>query len=335
MSSKILRAALVQPEPLLIENALDYQSPELSSVEDYEADLPELAEELLQEHPDAEPDMIEDALQEAIEQLLQEDEEPLVELPAEGADESELTYLEQPESELAALQLEDDGTDTWQEEEPPAILLPAAEPAVDTGEVLAQARQTAEEILEAARVEAAEVLREGDARAAEIERASYDKGYEEGFAAGKLVADEQAARDLSQVASIVDQAAELHDQMLHEAESEMVALSLEIARKILQAEVRTNPEVVQRVLAAAVQKINGGPRVTIKVNPADVQRLSLHWANTYGPNYRDKEWAIEGDEAVAVGGVVLESRYGMLDAQIGSQFDEIQKAFALLLGTES
>ncbi|MDE3074986.1 MAG: hypothetical protein KGJ86_06110 [Chloroflexota bacterium] len=319
MSSRILRAALVRPDPLVIDNSEELWMPEAA-----EADaLPDLMAALQEEHPEAGQEVIEDALQEAIDQLLQDDG-PAPEGPAFGGFEAAEPARDAEPSAYAAVQLESEPLIT-----PP----PAAEPNVD--ELLAQARQTADEMIERARNEAAEVLREADSRAAEIERAAYDKGHEEGLSAGRRLGDEQAARELGQVAAIVDQATELHDEMLHEAETEMVALSLEIARKIIQGEVRTNPEVVKRVLAAAVQRINGSPRVTIKVNPADVQRITEHWASAYGPNYRDKQWLIEGDESVAPGGCVLETRYGSLDAQIGSQFEEIQKTFALLLGTEA
>jgi flagellar assembly protein FliH len=190
-------------------------------------------------------------------------------------------------------------------------------------------------MVDGARGEASQVLAEADARAAEIEGAAYSKGYEEGLSAGTTAGEQQAAEMIQQVAAIVDQATELHDGMLHEAEPEMVALCLEISRKIIQAELRTNPDVVKSVLGAAVQKINGSPRVTIKVNAAHLEAVRKHWLTAYGSNYREKEWIIEGDANVTPGGCVLDTKYGSIDAQIGTQFAEIQKTFALLLGTGS
>jgi flagellar biosynthesis/type III secretory pathway protein FliH len=93
--------------------------------------------------------------------------------------------------------------------------------------------------------------------------------------------------------------------------------------------------VVKSVLGAAVQKINGSPRVTIKVNPAQLEAVRAHWQSAFGPDYREKEWAIEGDPQVGPGGCLLETKYGSIDAQIGTQFGEIQRTFALLLGTQA
>ncbi|MGH2470722.1 MAG: FliH/SctL family protein, partial [Chloroflexota bacterium] len=182
--------------------------------------------------------------------------------------------------------------------------------------------------------EAAGVLREADERAAEIERAAYEKGYHEGLTAGRDALDQQAAEEMRQIAALVDEAQRLHDTLLQQAEPEMVALALEVARKIVQAEVQTNPNVVTQVIAQAVERISGGPRVTIKVNPAELDRVREHWAQAYGANFREKEWAIEGDGSIAAGGCLLVTRYGSLDARIDAQFGELQRAFGLLLGVE-
>ncbi|MBV9120667.1 MAG: hypothetical protein JOZ39_08150, partial [Chloroflexi bacterium] len=165
-------------------------------------------------------------------------------------------------------------------------------------------------------------------------QAAYDRGYREGLTNGTTAGQQQAAEMIKQVTSIVDQAAQLHDTMLHEAEGEMVALCLEIAKKMIQAELRTNPDVVKSVVAAGVERINGSPRVTIKVNPDQVDMVREHWQQAFGPNYREKEWIIDGDQSVEAGGCVFETKYGVLDARIGSQFSEVQKAFGLLLGNQ-
>ena len=331
MSSSVLHKAVLDDDPLVIDNTFF-----LPVEPEEERGLAEdLAETLQQEHPDTEPEVIEDAIQDAIEQLMEapEDEPPAT--------------VEDPDNELLGFGFEDGA-------EPPIPLADATldaevEPELDLllpdpETVLAELapekpsedpQRAADELLDKARREAAQVLSEADTRAAEIERAAYDKGYQEGLGAGTSAGEVQAAEMMKQVTAIVDQATELHDTMLHEAEGEMVALCLEIARKIIQAELRTNPDVVKSVLAAAVQKINGSPRVTIKVNPSQLQSVRDHWAHAFGPDYREKEWIIEADPDVVSGGCVLETKYGSIDAQIGAQFAEIQKTFALLLGTQS
>lgn len=326
-SSGVLRKAVFEDDPLLIDNS-HYFAP----VEEEEDVAVELAEELQQEHPDAAPEVIEGAIQDAIEQLLEdppeEDQAPTIlgdedEELGFGFDESE------PAADAEVSEEVDLPTELPFEEEPLSI------PDVTSDPVLALDDGSPDALLGNAQREAERVLAEADARAAEIERAAYDKGYEAGLAAGSADGEQQATDMLKQVTAIVDQATEVHDTMLHEAEAEMLALCLEIARKIIQAELRTNPDVVKSVLAASVQKINGSPRVTIKVNPAQVDGVRTHWQSAFGPNYREKEWAIEADPQVTPGGCILETKYGSIDAQIGTQFGEIQRTFALLLGTQS
>jgi len=307
--SSILRKAVVEETPLLIDNPYP-----LSYLE--EEQLPsDLVEALRYENPDAEPNEIEDALQEVMDQLR---DAPSSEFRAPSSE------FDVPDSDFGAFDTE------------PGVFDPDLEPRtsnLETDELRAQDSELAIEILESARHEAQQVLAQADERAAEIERAAYDKGYEEGVEAGKAGGEEQAAELIKQVLAIVDQATDLHDTMLREAESEMVALCLEIARKIIQSELRTNPDVVKSVVSAAVKKINGSPRVTIKVNPSQVEAVRAHWDAAFGAGYREKEWIVEGDANVSLGGCVLDTKYGSIDARIGTQFTEMQKTFALLLGT--
>ena len=322
LSSNILRSVRLEPEPLLIESASAYPEVPGLDEEDYAGTLPDLVEALRQEHPDAEDGVIEDALQEAIGQLLQNDEASQLEgitlEPNDWGLAPELGATEEPLPWAGA-------------DQTPLITPP---PTRSADEVLAQAQETARGVVQGAEDEAARVLREADERAAEIERAAYEKGYQEGLTAGRDALDQQAADAMRQVATLVDEAQRLHDALLQQAEPEMVALALEVARKIVQAEVQTNPNVVTQVIAQAVERISGGPRVTIKVNPTELDRVKQHWAQAYGANFREKEWAIEGDGAVPVGGCLLVTRYGSLDARIDAQFDELQRAFGLLLGVE-
>jgi flagellar assembly protein FliH len=315
LSSKILRGAVFEEDPLLIDNVhlLAYPAEDEYDVTDH------LVEALQQEHPDTAPDEIEDVLAEVMDQLRQTSTEE---------DEAPLLGEEEPAAELveAEVELEPAASAEVESAAVAAVAQAEAEAAVE------QARQTTATLLEDARREAATVLAEADDRAAEIERAAYDKGYEEGVAAGKASGEQQATELITQVTAVVDQATELHDTMLHEAEAEMVALCMEIAQKIVQSELKTNPDVVKNVLASAVKKINGSPRVIIKINPGQIDTVREYWESTFGPGYREKEWTIEADPTVEPGGCILDSKYASIDARIGTQLSELQKTFALLLG---
>src|SRR5581483_5373871 len=107
------------------------------------------------------------------------------------------------------------------------LITPPPAPPVDTSAILAEAQQQASQILEAAQREAARVAAEADSRAAEVERAAYERGYEEGVTGGRTAGEQQGIDLVRQVTAIVDEATQLHDAMLHEAEGEMVALCLE------------------------------------------------------------------------------------------------------------
>ncbi len=108
-----------------------------------------------------------------------------------------------------------------------------------------------------------------------------------------------------------------------EAERDLVALSLAIARRILRREVSVDPDAVHGLVRAALEKLQARDVTRIRVCPdhEDAVRRSLVAAHAGAVD-------LTADPALAPGDIVIETTRGNLDASIDTQLSEIERGFA-------
>jgi flagellar assembly protein FliH len=107
---------------------------------------------------------------------------------------------------------------------------------------------------------------------AEIEKEAYEKGFEEGRYAGAQSAELEAQELLSGLSGAVAQVRELHEQVIHEVEPQVIELAIAVARRVLNEELLENPGHIVEIVKEAIRRIERTGAVTIRVNPglADV-----------------------------------------------------------------
>ncbi|HDH01609.1 MAG TPA: hypothetical protein ENH17_00610, partial [Nitrospirae bacterium] len=111
---------------------------------------------------------------------------------------------------------------------------------------------------------------------AAIERAAYEKGFSAGEQAGYTVGEEKALMLLERLEDILTEMTELKKKVLTEAQPQVFALSVAMAKKILRDEIRQNPEVIINLIKAAMEKIERTGTITIKINPALKELIANH-----------------------------------------------------------
>lgn len=156
----------------------------------------------------------------------------------------------------------------------------------------------------------------------------YEAGYRDGFIAGQNEGYQQGIADAEQ--KFREQQIQQHQYTQHllnklaeairgelsaffnRAEEAVTELALEIARKVVEVEVKTNPEVVRKAVAQAIEELKGG-NITVRLNPEDFSLFGndLSLMNLgEGVSVR-----FVPDESVERGGVVAESEQGFVDLQ--------------------
>ena len=197
--------------------------------------------------------------------------------------------------------------------------------------ILAKATATANNKIEQAKkniTELEEIMR----------KQGYDKGYAQGLTEGEAEGRKQgeaAARSefeqrvgaLNGILQHILGELRLRKQTIQaEAETEMLSLALEIARKIVKREVEVDKKFVMPVLMEAVALTNRKSDLVIRVNPEDHQVIAEEIPTLEAVFNDIGRVSITDDENIQRGGVRVSNREGEVDLTLEEQFAALEKA---------
>ncbi|MBI1761192.1 MAG: hypothetical protein HYR56_07120 [Acidobacteria bacterium] len=201
------------------------------------------------------------------------------------------------------------------------------ESTVQVKELLAAASAKADGIVRTARAEAERQLANAQARVAELEADARARGLAEAQAVAHAQAQEElqlAVADLrQQLTATLDELAGLREQMAARAEQDLVRLALEIAKKVVQREVRVDHEIVLTLARVALGRLHSRANATVRLHPDDYAYV---WSHRERLNSEGAVEIVE-DRTVGLGGCIVQSELGEIDARIEQQFAEIEQEF--------
>jgi flagellar assembly protein FliH len=106
-----------------------------------------------------------------------------------------------------------------------------------------------------------------------IEREASEKGFASGEKAGYEMGEQKSAVFLDQLEKLLKEIYALKEKMGSELESQMVLLSIAMARRILKKELKMTPEIVELMVKEAIKQVGPIGPITIKLNPSLYDRL--------------------------------------------------------------
>ena len=183
------------------------------------------------------------------------------------------------------------------------------------------------DLIQMAKDEAKAILSDAEAAAAAMKREAAAQGYSDGKAEGLKAAQEQCQEYLERIAELARRAAIDSESMIRSAEKELAALAMEIAAKVIQREVQTDPTIVLSMVENALGKVGEGHAVRIIVHPEDAELVRSKWSELRGVVAFGDNWEIVGDDRMERGGCIVETRGGLVDSRIETQLAEISDAF--------
>jgi flagellar biosynthesis/type III secretory pathway protein FliH len=122
------------------------------------------------------------------------------------------------------------------------------------------------------------------------------------------------------------------DRILGAAQAEVVALAVDVARRVLARELSTGPGAVVDLAAAALEGARARRLVTLRVHPADAAAVRAGSARLASIVARAPGLSVEEDGSLAPGDVVVETEAGRIDARIETQLDALRAALEEALG---
>ncbi len=156
---------------------------------------------------------------------------------------------------------------------------------------------------------------------------AYQRGFDEGQAAGMQQANARLEPVLAKFAISIKDLATLRKRHLLEAEEDAVRLAVAVARRVLHRELSVDPESLLGVVKAAFERVDARDVHRVRLNPQDVPALEKRLAAGGLPPRIE----IVADPGLERGGVIVETNRGSIDASVSSQLKEIESGLVDLV----
>lgn len=156
------------------------------------------------------------------------------------------------------------------------------------------------------------------------EEESYKKGFSDGIQAGRLQILQEIEKDLNLIRSLTEGVQRLREEIYERIETEVVEMSLAIARKVIYGVADQYREIVTAAAKEAIKKASDREMLKIKINPVDYEVLNKRRTELVQCIDGIKSILFEVDESVQPGGCLIETNQGDIDARIDSQIRVIE-----------
>ena len=152
-----------------------------------------------------------------------------------------------------------------------------------------------------------------------IREAANKEGYQEGL--------NRAAEDLEQIKGTFTAFMNAPQDVFEYIAPDILEISIDIAQKIIKNEIKQNPEVVIAKITEILKTLSKEePKVTIRVNPAQVGIAKQGIPDMLNDAGLDAKIVVLPDETVTEGGCIVSTNNGVIDATIESQLAIIKEA---------
>lgn len=147
-----------------------------------------------------------------------------------------------------------------------------------------------------------------------------------GVAEGRKAAAAELDAAVQRIARNIDELSRLKARLRKEAEKDMVRLTGAIAQRILRRELTVDPDALQGVVGAALERLQVRDLFQVRTHPSHEKVVRQALASSGAPAI-----SIIPDNSLQLGDVLFDTARGTLDASLDSQLREIERGFADLL----
>jgi flagellar assembly protein FliH len=161
----------------------------------------------------------------------------------------------------------------------------------------------------------------------ELKTQAYDEAYQAGLKDGFKSAVDQRLEEINKAINdfqgLVNSIHSIKSDLIHQNEAHIVTTIFRIAEKIAYAQIEENPDLVMPVMKQAIEIAQADDEVTVLVSPEQIDFIE----NLKKLSNRDldflKNVRLEPSSGIKSGGCVVETNYGVIDAQIQTRVEKI------------
>jgi flagellar assembly protein FliH len=146
----------------------------------------------------------------------------------------------------------------------------------------------------------------------------------EGAREGRAQAEAELAAASLALGEALSGVAALHAKLLHDAEEDLLKLSMLIARKVMLREFACEPGLLAGLVHGAVELASDGGDVVARLNPEEYAVVAD--CHEFRELLRENpRISLKSDPSVGRAGCLLETGRGNIDAGVDAQLDEIMR----------
>ena len=197
----------------------------------------------------------------------------------------------------------------------------AAPPPSDPADIAAT--EEAADIVESARMRAFEIIRHANDEAVELRQAAYERGLREGYSEGTASARAELADTLAVVQAAALEGKAVRDSVVRSAEAELIEVVIAALGRVLGEGPHLDRTFVAQCVAHAIERSGAQNVVRVRVNPGDEPIVRAALEERGGPA---TEWQVLPDGRITVGGCIIDTHAGEVDARLDAQLEEVANA---------
>lgn len=170
------------------------------------------------------------------------------------------------------------------------------------------------------RIDDRNLISRAQEEAGTIKESAAKEGYKAGI--------ENAQKDIEQVKSSIVEFAKAKQEVFDYIAPDIMEISIEIAKKIVKKEIEQNPETVLHTIMDVLKTLpKDESRVVIKVNPQQLALVKQTMPEIISDMGLEIKTSVISDDTIELGGCVIQTSNGIVDATIQTQLEIIKEAF--------
>ena len=198
--------------------------------------------------------------------------------------------------------------------------------APSTAAVVAGSQDQQQEVTELKKLLTA-CQQQADSRAQEAHQKGVQLGLQQGETNIRQQLGTQHEASLQRLARTIEEISGMRQRCRYAAEQDVVKLALAIARRVLHREMAIDPSAILGLVKAALGSLDVRELHRVRIHPAQAVTVRKQLEGMGLP----QRCEIVADPSLELGGAILETSHGSLDASTATQLDEIERGFADLV----
>ena len=180
-------------------------------------------------------------------------------------------------------------------------------------------------LLREAKDKAKGIIQKANLKTHKIREEALQSGYED----GRKEAIVEMQKTLDSISNVFKKGLEdlacLKDNILSETESDIVRLTIAIAKKLACKELEQHPESIVSVVKEAIKSVKNEDKIVVKVHPDDHRALENHFSDLIELVSETSKLKLEEDTGLNTGDCIVVTDTNLIDMSLEARMESIDQ----------